>query len=54
MTPSSITRTRTLGVQLIPGFELLDVFGPLEAFGYADAAFDVVLVAEEAGAVLLQ
>jgi transcriptional regulator GlxA family with amidase domain len=44
---------RTLGVLLFPGFELLDVFGPLEAFGMRSAKeyFDVVLVAERCGAV---
>ena len=42
---------RTLGVVLFPGFELLDVFGPLEAFGNLPGMFRVVLVAEQAGAV---
>jgi len=44
---------RTLGVLLFPGFELLDVFGPLEAFGIRSAKehFDTVLVAETVGAV---
>ena len=42
---------RTLGVVLFPGFELLDVFGPLEAFGNLPGAFRVVLVAEQAGPV---
>jgi transcriptional regulator GlxA family with amidase domain len=46
-------RKRTLGVVLFPGFELLDVFGPLEAFGIRPAKehFDVVLVADAVGAV---
>ena len=44
---------RTLGVLLFPGFELLDVFGPLEAFGHRLLAdrYRVCLVAERAGAV---
>ena len=47
------TRKRTLGVLLFPGFELLDVFGPLEAFGIRPAKehFDTVLVAAAAGPV---
>ena len=46
-------RQRTLGVLLFPGFELLDVFGPLEAFGIRAARgfFDPVLVAQHAGPV---
>jgi transcriptional regulator GlxA family with amidase domain len=44
---------RSLGVLLFPGFELLDVFGPLEAFGMRVARehFEAVLVAEQAGPV---
>src|SRR5262245_33059969 len=42
---------RTLGVVLFPGFELLDVFGPLEAFGNLPGAYRVVMVAEKAGPV---
>src|SRR3989441_13256212 len=42
---------RTLGVVLFPGFELLDVFGPLEAFGGLVGLFRVLLVAERAGPV---
>jgi transcriptional regulator GlxA family with amidase domain len=46
-------RRRTLGVLLFPGFELLDVFGPLEAFGVrpARAHFDQLLVAERVGPI---
>ena len=46
-------RQRTLGVLLFPGFELLDVFGPLEAFGIraARGLFDPVLVAQTTGPV---
>jgi transcriptional regulator GlxA family with amidase domain len=42
---------RTVGVLLFPGFELLDVFGPLEAFGHAADWFRCVTVAEQAGPV---
>jgi transcriptional regulator GlxA family with amidase domain len=42
---------RTLGVVLFPGFELLDVYGPLEAFGHLPEAFRIVQVAERAGPV---
>jgi transcriptional regulator GlxA family with amidase domain len=42
---------RTLGVVLFPGFELLDVFGPLEAFGNLPGLYRVLLVAERAGPV---
>ncbi len=52
MTPDS--RGRTLGVLLFPAFELLDVFGPLEAFGnirLGDDRWRIVMTAERAGAV---
>jgi transcriptional regulator GlxA family with amidase domain len=44
---------RTLGVVLFPGFELLDVFGPLEVFGnlLMREHYDPLLVALEAGPV---
>jgi transcriptional regulator GlxA family with amidase domain len=42
---------RTLGVVLFPGFELLDVFGPLEAFGMLKDEVRIVTVAARAGAV---
>lgn len=29
-------RKRTIGVVLFPGFELIDVFGPLEMYGIAN------------------
>ncbi len=46
-------KRRTLGVLLFPGFELLDVFGPLEAFGIRPAKdhFETVLVAEKSGPI---
>ena len=44
---------RTLGVLLFPDFELLDVFGPLEAFGnlLMREHYRVILIAERAGPV---
>ena len=42
---------KTVGVLLFPEFELLDVFGPLEAFGQAKDWFRIVTVAETAGPV---
>jgi transcriptional regulator GlxA family with amidase domain len=50
---ASSEKRRTLGVLLFPGFELLDVFGPLEAFGIRPAKehFDTVLVAAKTGAI---
>ena len=42
---------RTVGVVLFPGFELLDVFGPLEAYGILKGAFELRLIAERAGPV---
>jgi transcriptional regulator GlxA family with amidase domain len=44
---------RTLGVVLFEGFELLDVFGPCEAYCIVDlgGAFRIVMVAAKAGPV---
>jgi putative intracellular protease/amidase len=45
---------KTVGVLLFEGFELLDVFGPLEAWGMhaaAGGACTIVTAAEKAGAV---
>jgi len=42
---------RTIGVVLFPGFELLDVFGPLEMFGIAGEHFDIQMVSEDRQAV---
>src|SRR6185437_4204601 len=48
-----MTSQRTVGVLLFEGFELLDVFGPLEAWGIHAAAggCSIVMAAEKAGAV---
>jgi transcriptional regulator GlxA family with amidase domain len=45
---------RTLGVLLFEGFELLDVFGPCEAYGIGDVggAFRIAMVAEKSGPVV--
>lgn len=45
------TSERTLGVVLFPNFELLDVFGPLEAFGNLSGLFKIIMVAERPGPV---
>lgn len=42
---------RRVGALILPGFELLDVFGPLEMFGQLDQAFSLEFVAETAGQV---
>lgn len=42
---------KQLGVVLFPGFELLDVFGPVEMFGNLPGVVEVSMVAERAGAV---
>ncbi len=42
---------RTIGALVFPGFELLDVFGPMEMFGLLEGEFHVELVAERRGAV---
>ena len=44
------TIRKTLGIVLYPGFEVLDVFGPLEMWSYVPD-FKVVMVSEKGGAV---
>ncbi len=41
----------TVGVLVFPGFELLDVFGPMEMFGHLPNEYELILVAEVAGKV---
>ena len=41
---------KTLGVVLYPGFEVLDVFGPVEMWGYVPD-FRVIFIAQNAGPV---
>ncbi len=43
---------RTVGALVFPGFELLDLFGPMEMFGLLPDEFELKLVAESKGAVL--
>lgn len=42
---------RKVGAVLFPGFELLDMFGPLEMFGLRKDDFEIVMLAEAAGPV---
>ena len=43
--------TKRLGVLLFPGFELLDVFGPLEMFGNLKKDIEVTMLAQSPGLV---
>ena len=45
-------RAKRLGVILYPGFELLDVFGPVEMFGNMTGVIEVAMVAQEKGPVV--
>jgi transcriptional regulator GlxA family with amidase domain len=49
-TPPS-KQTRTLGIVLYPGFELLDVYGPAEMFGNVGQGLKLVIVAQKPGPV---
>jgi len=42
---------KTVGALIFPGFELLDLFGPLEMFGLLPDHFDLTLIAEATGPV---
>ena len=42
---------RTIGAVIFPGFELLDLFGPLEMFGIMHEAFAIQMVAQDRGPV---
>jgi transcriptional regulator GlxA family with amidase domain len=44
-------QVKKLGVVLFPGFELLDVFGPVEMFGNLTGVVDVAMVAQQRGPV---
>ncbi len=44
-------QAKRLGVVLYPGFELLDVFGPLEMFGNMPGVVEVAMVAQRQGPV---
>ncbi len=43
---------RTIGALIFPGFELLDLFGPMEFFGLLEEDYRLELVAEHAGPVV--
>jgi len=45
-------RRRRLGALIFPGFEMLDLYGPLEMFAMRPDAFEIVTVAERAGPVV--
>ena len=47
----SESTARRLGAVFYPGFELLDMFGPLEMFGHLSGAIEIVTIAEQAGPV---
>ncbi|MCU0829013.1 MAG: DJ-1/PfpI family protein [Tabrizicola sp.] len=42
---------RRVGALIFPGFELLDVFGPMEMFGMLDTEFSLELIAETSGPI---
>lgn len=44
-------KTRTLGVVIFPGFELLDLYGPLEMWGNLQPPVKIAVIAKEKGAV---
>ncbi|MGH1413865.1 MAG: DJ-1/PfpI family protein [Pelagimonas sp.] len=43
---------RKIGALIFPGFELLDLFGPMEMFGLLPEQFELELIAETTGAVV--
>lgn len=45
------TRRQIVGAILFPGFELLDLFGPLELFGLADGHYELLMLGTAPGAV---
>lgn len=42
---------RSIGALIFPGFELLDVFGPMEMFGLLEKKFSLNFVAENVGPI---
>lgn len=50
MTESTTDNRKTVGIVLYPGFEVLDVFGPVEMWSYVPD-FRLVYIAEKAGPV---
>jgi len=51
MPVSELMKTMTLGAVLYEGFELLDLYGPLEMFGNLKPSVQIVTVAQKVGAV---
>jgi putative intracellular protease/amidase len=45
---------RKIGALIFPGFDVLDLFGPLELFGMPTDAFSIQIVAEDKGLVKSQ
>lgn len=43
--------TQRIGALLFPGFELLDLFGPMEMFGLLPDAYEITLIADHRGAI---
>jgi transcriptional regulator GlxA family with amidase domain len=43
---------RTIGALIFPGFELLDLFGPMQMFGLLQKQFSIDLIAEQIGPVV--
>jgi transcriptional regulator GlxA family with amidase domain len=41
----------TIGALIFPGFELMDLFGPLQMFGFLPDSFAITLVAQQQSAV---
>jgi transcriptional regulator GlxA family with amidase domain len=48
---SIMATTKNLGVLLFPGFELLDVCGPLQMFGNLPDEFEIVTISQAGGSV---
>ena len=46
-----MTAVKTIAAILYPGFEMLDLYGPLEMFGSLPALFRIVTVAEQPGPI---
>lgn len=42
---------RRIGALIFPGFELLDLFGPMQMFGLLNDDFELQLISEHGGAV---
>jgi len=47
---STKSKPKKLGIVLFPGFETLDVFGPVEMWGFIDD-YEVIMVSEKGGLV---